>query len=181
MTPEQLHRGMGLLEILDLPPTLPQFIKLCKPALDPQVAYFEAIAGIAAREHGEVGQWSDPAIYWATAAIGAFDLKTLPYRQIRRRWIAALAESQAAHHTEPIPAPEAKQPITEEESEAEAAHQNTTERVASGKAVEVARSTSSRPDHKRWARRIQERIARGDKTVTKNQARAAKEALREKQ
>jgi hypothetical protein len=50
--------------------------------------------------------------------------------------------------------------------------------VAVEKAVEVARSVNARPDHKRWAKRIQERIAKGDKTVTKQQARAAKEALR---
>jgi hypothetical protein len=176
MTPQQVQRGMASLELLDLPPTLPQFIKLCKPELDPQAAYLEAVVGIAAREQGDIGQWSDPAIYWATTAIGAFDLKTRPYAQIRRRWESALEEARAHPHSEPIPAPEVQR-VTPEETEAPYVD-IATELVAVEKAVEVARSVTARPDHKRWAKRIQERIAKGDKTVTKQQARAAKEALR---
>jgi hypothetical protein len=169
---------MALLETLDLPPTLPQFIKLCKPELDPQAAYFEAVTGIAAREQGEVGLWSDPAIYWATVAIGAFDLKTRPYAQIRRRWEAALADARAHPHTEQIPLPDMKMPLPEEPESPQHPFDNTTESVAVEKVVQVAKSANVRPDHKRWARRIQERIANGDKTVTKHQAKAAKEALR---
>lgn len=174
MTPEQIRRGMTLVETLDLPPTLPQFIKLCKPASDPHAAYFEAIAGIAARERGEAGDWSDAAIYWAAATIGAFDLKTQPYAQISRRWQAALADAQASTRQEPIPAPIA-QPLATDEPDFY--RNTTTELVAIEKVMKATKSTGSRNDPKRWARRIQERIARGDKTVTKQQARAAKEAL----
>lgn len=173
MTPEQIRRGMLLMETCDLPPTLPQFIKLCKPTLDAQAAYFEAVAGIAAREQGKTGEWSDPAIYWATTAIGAFDLKSQPYAHIRRRWEQALRDAQAHPHAEPIPAPEMKSAALDMPAPTHCA----TDSVAAAQAAKVARSGGHQDDPKQWARRIQERIAKGDTTVTKQQARAAREAL----
>jgi hypothetical protein len=174
LTVEQIRRGMALLETLDLPPTLPQFIKLCKPALDPQAAYFEAVAGINAREHGQAGVWSDPAIYWATTVIGAFDLKNQAYAQICRRWQAALADAQANPRNELIPAPDAKLP---ESDEVAMPQDKAPEIVAIEVAAKLTRPAAHNDDPKRWAKRIQERIAIGDKTVTRQQARAAKAAL----
>jgi hypothetical protein len=72
---DDLRRGYGALMSRDWPPSLPEFIKLCRPTIDPTVAYYEAVAGMQARERGEVGKWSHPAIFWAAVQISAFDLK----------------------------------------------------------------------------------------------------------
>jgi hypothetical protein len=174
LTQEQFERGMNLLETLDLPPTLPQFLHLCKPPIDPQAAYFEAVEGIAAREHGELGHWSDPAIYWATASIGAFDIKTHPYAQISERWSKALMEAQAQPHEDSIPLP-GSCIFTVEAQENPVPHKSSAPEIK--KVVQIAKSGSADHDPKRWAKRIQERIAKGDKTVTKQQAEAASKAL----
>jgi len=174
MTPEQIRRGTLLMEACDFPPTLPQFIKLCKPVLDPQAAYFEAVAGIAAREQGKRGEWSDPAIYWATTIIGAFDLKTQPYAQIRRRWEKALSDAQTHPHAKSIPAPDVHLEATNASAPP---HKCPPELTELEQAAKAARSGGSQDDPKRWARRIQERIAKGDKTVSEQQARAARDAL----
>lgn len=174
LTHAQIQRGMALLVTQDVPPNLPQFVGLCKPGLDPYAAYLEAIAGIAAREQGDIGRWSETAIYWAAISIGAFDLKSQSYQRIRRRWEAALAAERACPHEVPVPLPSLKPPdAAKARSEAclvePAPHINTAELVNSIDLV---------IDHKRWARRIHQRIMRGDGSVTRYQAHAAMKALR---
>ena len=174
MTSEQIRRGIVLMETCDLPPTLPQFIKLCKPVLDPQAAYFEAVAGITAREKGKMGEWSDPAIYWATTVIGAFDLRTQSYAQIRRRWKKALSDAQTHPNAKSIPAPDVHLEVMNTSAPP---HKCTPELTGLEQVAKAVKSGGSQDDPKRWAKRIQERIAKGDKTVSEQQARAAREAL----
>ena len=174
MTSEQIRRGIVLMETCDLPPTLPQFIKLCKPVLDPQAAYFEAVAGITAREKGKMGEWSDPAIYWATTLIGAFDLRTQSYAQIRRRWKKALSDAKTHPNAKSIPAPDVHLEVMNASA---SPHKCTPELTGLEQVAKAVKSGGSQDDPKRWAKRIQERIAKGDKTVSEQQARAAREAL----
>jgi hypothetical protein len=46
-------------------------------------------------------------VYWASVRIGAFDLKNLPYAQVKARWETALEEQMrsSAWPTVPQPAP----------------------------------------------------------------------------
>lgn len=89
LTPEELNRGLAALVTCKWPPTLPEYIALCKPILNPAAAYMEAVAGMNARERGETGIWSHPAIYFAAAGM-FFELKQEGYAAIRPRWEAAL-------------------------------------------------------------------------------------------
>lgn len=88
---EEFVRGVKALDKQDYPPTLPQFIKLCRPDVDASVAYFEAVKGMRERSRGEKGTWSHPAIFWAAASM-TFDLLNASYQQIEKRWKAELAK-----------------------------------------------------------------------------------------
>lgn len=91
MTKDEFLRGVKALDRQEYPPTLPQFIKLCRPDIDANVAYFEAVKGMRERSRGEKGTWSHPAIFWAAASM-TFDLLNASYQQIEKRWKAELAK-----------------------------------------------------------------------------------------
>jgi hypothetical protein len=84
------------------PPSVAEFMQACRPALDPLKAYYEAVAGVQARASGETGEWSHPAIYWATVPLGV-ELREQSYSQVKARWEASLEQQLAKGTWEPIP------------------------------------------------------------------------------
>ena len=166
---EDFTRGANALMTQEWPPTLPQFIKLCKPSVDAVSAYYEAVNGVVAREHGNVGEWSHPAIFWASVKVGAFDLKHQTYSNIKGRWEAALSEEMAKGAWSDIPEPMIALPAPAPASKEVAEHY-----LAE---TQVIKNQDSKVDHKRWAKLIMERHKAGDKTLTHIQISFAKEAL----
>ncbi|OZI39017.1 hypothetical protein CEG14_05635 [Bordetella genomosp. 1] len=79
---------LGLVACLarEWPPTLPEFLRLCRPWTNPEVAYHDAVAGLAARRRGEMGLWAHPAIYWSAVAVGPHDLLQGTYGAMKARW-----------------------------------------------------------------------------------------------
>lgn len=76
------------------PPTLPEFCALCRPRIEPETAFVEAVQQLGKRDLNE-DTWSHPAIYWAAAAIGEFDLRSASYPTIKARWTDALERELA--------------------------------------------------------------------------------------
>lgn len=70
------------------PPTLPEFLMLCRPAIDHESAFVEACNEIAKRSTNS-DKWSHPAIYWAAVKFGS-DLN-VKYELVKNRWSKALA------------------------------------------------------------------------------------------
>lgn len=85
LTNDEIRRGVNAMRKLAWPPTLPQFLELCRPSIDETVAYYEAVHGMERRRAGEMGEWSHPAIFWAAAKM-THDLLNQPYSSIRSRW-----------------------------------------------------------------------------------------------
>jgi hypothetical protein len=141
-------------------------------SIDPYAAYLEAIEGVIARERGETGTWSHPAIYWASVAIGAFDLKSKTYPQLKRRWSIALANELASPHQEPVPPPRHLRDRYRARSSPAASR-----KMVDQLRVSIANSRHEKRDPKRWARRIQARIEEGDDTVPDFLAQAARRIL----
>lgn len=166
---EDFTRGANALMTQEWPPTLPQFIKLCKPSVDAVAAYYQAVNGVIAREHGNVGEWSHPAIFWASVKVGAFDLKHQTYSNIKGRWEAALSEEMAKGAWSDIPEPMIALPAPPPASKEVAEHYFAE--------TQVIKNQDSKVDHKRWAKLIMERHKAGDKTLTHIQISFAKEAL----
>jgi hypothetical protein len=94
LTPAELKRGLNSLG--GFPPTLPEFALLCRPKPNPESAHAEACRLI-----GRLDGWSDCSVFWAAREIGYHDLKAMPYRDIRGRWIDAL--ERAWLDRKPIP------------------------------------------------------------------------------
>lgn len=161
-TVDEIKRGLAALGERDWPPTLPEFKRMCRPPLDPQAAFYEAVEGVQARERGEVGTWSHPAIYWAAVKVGAFDLKNQPYAQIGKRWETALEAIFRAGGYPPIPEPAFALPapgktVLTRESEARLM----AELGASGLLQNMTRAHGSRA----WVARVRARQQAGDATL----------------
>ncbi|OWT69227.1 MULTISPECIES: hypothetical protein [unclassified Achromobacter] len=108
----------------DWPPTVPEFLRLCRPWMNAEVAYHDAVAGMAARRRGEMGLWPHPAVYWAAVATGTHDLLGSTYGAIKGRWERAFSDELAKGYwadvppvREALPAPGQTQ-ATKEEAEA---------------------------------------------------------------
>ena len=91
LTPDQLRRGADALASQAWPPTLPMFLLLCHPPVEPVKAYYEAVAGLQARSMGELGRWSHPAIFWAAARM-SHELRSCSFSQVKDRWEVALKD-----------------------------------------------------------------------------------------
>jgi hypothetical protein len=83
--PAEIERGVRACQTRIFAPTLGEFLRLCRPGLDPELAWFEACEGMRAREAGELGEWTHPAVYRAAGQF-AFELKTSSLQPVRRRW-----------------------------------------------------------------------------------------------
>jgi hypothetical protein len=102
----ELATGYRMLDSRDRPPTLPEFIKLCRPNLDPVMAFHEALEQGSKRDLGKAGEpdvWSHPAIYWAWVKIGSFAMMHQGYEVLRPRWVAALSECTEDPDLPPVP------------------------------------------------------------------------------
>lgn len=108
LSDSDIETGLKACMSRDWPPSLPEFVKMCNPALDPSQAFAEAQAGAWARARGEIGTWSSPAVYWAYVRFGAYDLKQSSYQSVRGRWdsvyLNALQDLRAGNLPE-IPKP----------------------------------------------------------------------------
>ena len=80
---DELAAGIAGCRSRDWPPTLPEFMKLCRPPIDHQAALLEAIEQMARRESGR-DRWSHPAIYWAAVKIGSYDLSRKSLKDLDR-------------------------------------------------------------------------------------------------
>lgn len=167
---DELARGVAALEARDWPPTLPEFKRMCRPPIDPVVAYYEAVEGVVAREKGEMGKWSHPAIFWASVAL-AYDLQHMGYKQIETRWQKSLQDQLEKGEWEPIPQAmvrlEAPGVTKKDKEEAAKQLQNL---GASG-------ALKPKTDHLLWAKRIMERAKTKNNGLSEIQIRFAKEAL----
>lgn len=83
--PSEISRGLTACQARVFAPTLGEFLRLCRPALDPEIAWLEAVEGMAARENGRNGEWSHPAVYRAASSM-AYELRTSDFKAQRKRW-----------------------------------------------------------------------------------------------
>lgn len=101
-TPEEMVRGVEAAKRAKFPPALPEFIAMCRPPLDPESAFNEAVQQMGMRDQGR-DQWSHPAIYWSAATIGAFDLRNASWSAIKLRWSRVLQAELAKGEWPSVP------------------------------------------------------------------------------
>jgi len=95
VSPEEIRAGLAKCRNLHaVPPSFTEFLRACRPPLDRDAAYEEAVAQMRRRRESGTDQWSNPAIYWAAASM-FHDLMQRPYYEVRDRWGRALEKAQA--------------------------------------------------------------------------------------
>jgi hypothetical protein len=172
ISPEDVKRGLKVCRSrYDWPPSCAEFVKACKLTVDPLIGYYEAVEGVQARQRGEQGTWSHPAIYWAAMPL-AFDLGTQPYSHIRARWEKALAEQLARREWPAIPASMAALPAP---GKAALSKEEAKKMLAKLSACALLRPRSG---HSAWYLDILERHKRGDPSLSAAQVNCAQEAAR---
>ena len=173
--PEAIKAGLKACRTrYEWPPSCAEFMKACKPSVDPMVAYYEATTGIQARKNGEMGKWSHPAVYWAAMPM-SFDLSSQTYSQMKGRWEKAFADEMEKGEWEPIPQPMVALPAP---GKADLSREKAAVSLRNLGASGILSNTGR--DQKRWARKLLEREAEGDKTLTPWQIKCAREALNQK-
>lgn len=154
---EEIATGLSACRGRPFPPTLPEFMGLCRPSLNMEAAYSEAVAGMESRRRGEIGEWSHPAVFWAAVKVGQHDLLNMGWKAIQARWEKALRTEFAKGRWPEIPAPMVALPApgntTLDREEADKRLQEVGAAAAFGK---------NGRDPKAWIKRLQERVAQGE-------------------
>lgn len=102
--PEEIRVGISACRRLyDWPPSVGEFIKACRPPMDVELAFREAVEQMALRDQGR-DVWSHPAIFWAASLVGAFDLRNSTWSAIRVRWTRLLQGELAKGEWPEVPA-----------------------------------------------------------------------------
>lgn len=116
---DEIATGVRELKTRDWPPTLPEFLKLCRPVIDARAEWDDAREQMRIRLEGRGADvWSRPQVYWAAVAIGAYDLNSTAWEQIKTRWANALTKAKAdpiPEYLAALPAP-GRQTVTREEA-----------------------------------------------------------------
>lgn len=102
LTPEEFILGCQASKSLKFPPTLPDFRALCRPPIDFESAFIEAVQQMAARETGK-DRWSKPAIFWAAVTIGSFDLRNGSWATLEKRWRKVFQAELDKGEWQPVP------------------------------------------------------------------------------
>lgn len=104
ITGKEFARGCEALRKCKFAPNSAEFLMLCRPTLDPYVAYQEAMSEMPKRHFPAVkdgrlvseDQWSEPAIFWAAARMW-HDLQHCTWKQIQARWERELDKARKEH------------------------------------------------------------------------------------
>jgi len=146
---EEIARGLSACRERPFPPTLPEFMVLCRPPVNPEIAFHEAVQGLSARKKGERGNWSHPAIYYTALDVGQHDVLNCTYGAIKARWEKCLRAQLAKTEWADIPDAHVALPAPAKTEQSNREAQAAMDRLG-------ARGVLNRSgrDHKAWARKI---------------------------
>lgn len=81
----EVRQGLLRCQRKSWPPTLPEFLLLCRAEPDYESLFVEAQLQAWRRASGE-DVWEEPAIFWAAYAFGFFELKMASWQTAKVRW-----------------------------------------------------------------------------------------------
>ncbi|MYM89697.1 hypothetical protein GTP91_21270 [Rugamonas sp. FT82W] len=104
----EVKRGLAACLAKPWPPTLPEFLQLCRPPTDAESMFAEAQCQVSRRVFGD-DLWPCKALYWAAVEFTFADLRALSWQNARARWTRILAAKLAHEHEladvpRPVPA-----------------------------------------------------------------------------
>lgn len=104
ITPLEVKKGLQFcLRNYDWPPSLPEFLKACRPYLEPETAFFIARTSLEERNTGLFGYWPHPAIYFAAIRLGQYEMLNKGYDELKKRWQLLLEDELSKKEWDEIP------------------------------------------------------------------------------
>ena len=142
---EEIRAGLDGCNSKPFPPTLPEFLLLCRPPIDPDTAMREAVEQMHRRHTTRDDVWSKPEIFWAASSIGNHDLRNLSSNLLRQRMASALESVRGKHDpVPPAPLQVEHKPLSRDDAQKVLEH-------VTGKLGEIL---AEKTDYKAWAKRI---------------------------
>lgn len=170
--PMEIKTGLSnCRRMFDWPPSLTEFLRACRPGLDPEIAFHEAVQGLICRRKGERGTWSHPAIYHAAVDVGQHDVLNCTYSAIKNRWDKALTSQLAKNDWAEIPDASIALPEPKKTEMTNAEAQKAMNRMGAGGVL-----NKSGRDAKAWAQKILDNQKGKSHTVIEMARRALGEA-----
>lgn len=102
---EEISRGLAACRLRAFAPTLGEFLTMCRPINDPEIAWLEAAEGMRQRDRGGKGEWSHPALFRAACQM-AYELRTESYAKCKKRWAWELSREIRLGWGDPVPEPQ---------------------------------------------------------------------------
>lgn len=103
-TVREVRTGLESCRVRPWPPTLPEFLLLCRPTPDFEKTFAEAQEQVSKRQSGE-DKWSSKVVYWAAVEFGFHDLRSMSWATAKTRWTRICSEKWAQEDSLPdIPA-----------------------------------------------------------------------------
>ncbi len=148
-TGQEVARGLQACKERPYVPTLPEFMVLCRPPINPEVAFHEAVHCLGQRRRGERGDWTHPAIYHAAVSVGQHDLMNCSYATMKTRWSKALADELAKGQWEPVPQATPALPEPRKTAMSDAQAKQAMQRLGAANVLD-----KSGRDPRAWARKV---------------------------
>ena len=99
---EEIATGLSASQMLKDAPILGEFLHLCRPSLNPEIAWYEASLSLSARERGEPVVWSHPAVFRSALTLRD-SLRQGSFLTCSNRWDAVLRTEFAKGWGEGVP------------------------------------------------------------------------------
>lgn len=99
----EVRQGLAACRGKPWPPTLPEFLLLCRPKPDYEAMFYEAQKQAGLRRYGS-DVWESPLLFWAAYRMGTDDMVNLPWEKSRARWVKIIDELRPqADMLSPVP------------------------------------------------------------------------------
>jgi len=135
---EEIKRGLDACKTRTFPPTLPEFLMLCRKTVEYELLFMDAVKAM------RTGEWDSKLLYWTTQKAGAFEVRSESYKRMEKVWKSAVDQCSTENLPD-IPPPREALP---------APGQQSVSREEASKRVDELGSVIGRVDHKAWAKRI---------------------------
>lgn len=100
LTDQDIERGLK--GVGANPPSLDEFVAMCRPPSLIRAAFLEAVTQLTLRQSGR-DQWTNPAVYWAAMDVGHWDMTHLGHDQLIGRFEEAFRLRLAEASIAPVP------------------------------------------------------------------------------
>lgn len=157
MSKDELARGVSACRDAKFPPTLPEFRALCRPPLDYEAAFLEAVEQMRLRDEGR-DKWTSAVVYWAAVRLGR-DMQNAPYAALKGRWHVAVDAAAAQVAAGELPAQVPARTVALPSPGGTSASK---ERVREHLAAVVVSLKATKSDPLAWARKLLDRKASGE-------------------